>query len=133
MSQSLHLNWFFPSFTDSICLIRFSLSEKLASQTLHSKGFFPLWIDSTWWFKCTFWEKQASQMLHLNGLCPLWTDLICYSNSPFQKKLCHNHYIWMASLLHELNQHGLTCRRLNYISEAKQSFLKFPADWNNRK
>ena len=50
---------------------------KPASQTLHLNGFFPSWTDSICSFKFTFWAKLLLKLFHLNGFFQSWTVSIC--------------------------------------------------------
>ena len=84
-SQVLHLKGFFPSWTDSICPLKFSFWEKLASQFFF-EGLYSFMNRFNMVFKCLFWEKLASQRSHWNGFFSLLTDSVYQFRDCFWKK-----------------------------------------------
>ena len=46
-----------------------------------------------------FVGKALPQLLQLNSCFLSWNDSICPFNDHFEKKLYHNHHIWMTALL----------------------------------
>ena len=95
VSQVLHMNGFYPSWTDAIYIFKWDFDAKLVSQVSQVNGFFSWWTDLICFFVWFFYEKHVLQMLHLKGFIPSWTDRICLFKSGFKAK----RYMWRASFL----------------------------------
>jgi len=53
------------------------LAEKLESHSEHLNGFFLSWTDAMCLFKSDFHEKLEQHSEHLNGFFPPWTEATC--------------------------------------------------------